>query len=436
MKILIKNCHIITADKSYFSDILICDGTIQQIAKNIELSDKNVKIINAENKYVFPGGIDPHVHMHLPTPAGYSSDDFDSGSKAAIAGGTTTIIDFVTPKKGQSLIEALELRQKEAEKSHIKCYFHVSPIEWTENTENEIIECVNQGIKSFKVYMAYKKSIGLNDDILEKVIKIVAKAGGILTVHAEIGDLIEELRDDFFNKGNTSPLYHAKSRPDYTESEAVKKVISLTKKHSCPLYIVHLSAAASIEHIKKALQDNQQVFAEACPHHLLLNETKYVGSFEDTSKFVLSPPLRTKNDNEALWKAISEGIIKTVGTDHCPFSSIQKSIGKDDFRKIPNGAGGVEHRMSLLFTYGVLENRISLNKFVELTSTNAAKIFGLYPKKGEIAVNSDADIVIWDPKLESIISSKSHKQNCDTNIYEGFKTIGGPEVVILSGKIL
>jgi dihydropyrimidinase len=436
MKTIIKNGTIVTSKKTFKADILIKDGKIALIDEDIQNYESDSQVIDATDCYIFPGGIDPHVHMHLPIPAGYSSDDFFTGSRAALTGGTTTIIDFVTPNKGQSLIEALEKRKKEAISSVINCYFHVSPIEWNENTENEIRECVKKGVKSFKVYMAYKKSIGLDDEVLEKVTRAIANAGGLLLVHAEMGDLIEEMRDKFASEGKLSPKYHCKSRPDFSESDAVKKVIDIANRNACPVYIVHLSAKASLEHIKNAQAKGWKVNAEVCPHHLLLDEKKYDGSFEETSKFVLSPPLRTKNDNDALWQALADEIIQTIGTDHCPFTSQQKAIGKDDFRKIPNGAGGVEHRMSLLYTYGVLKNRISLNRFVAVTSTNAAKTFGLYPQKGEIAVGSDADIVVWNPKVKSIISAKTHHQNCDVNIYEGFETEASAEVVIIGGEIV
>ncbi len=436
MNILIKQAQIITSDNSYVSDLLICDGKINKISQNIAVDPANTLIINAKNQYLFPGGIDPHVHFNLPTPAGYSSDDFATGSKAALYGGTTSIIDFVTPQKGQSLVEAFENRNYEAQNCLVDYKFHVSPIEWTVNTKADIHGCVKLGVNSFKVYMAYKESIGLNDEDLEKVIEVVAKEGGILTVHAETGDEISRLRESYGKNKDLAPIFHAKSRPSHTESEAVNKVITLAKKHSCALYIVHVSAKESLAYIKKAQEDGQKVYAEVCPHHLLLDKSKYLGEFHETSPYVLSPPLRSKEDNKALWEALSSGVIQTTGTDHCSFTKAQKSFGATDFRKIPNGAGGVEHRLALLFTYGVLMNKISLNKFVEVTSTNAAKIFGLYPQKGEIAEGSDADLVVWNPIKESIISPKTHHQNCDINIYENMITIGAPEYVIKSGQVV
>lgn len=434
MELLIKNSTIVTSTRTFQADILIADGKIKEIGE--KLRDESAKIIDATGKLVFPGGIDPHVHMHLPTPAGYSSDDFYTGSRSALFGGTTTIIDFVTPSKSQSMVEALEQRIKEASNSLCDYSFHVSPIEWRDTTEQEIAECVRRGFPSFKVYMAYKSSIGIDDDVLQKVMKAVSKAGGMVTVHAEMGDEIDFLRDKLFAEGKVEPLYHPLSRPPRTESDAAKRVIELAKTSSCPLYIVHVSTKESLDCIKQAQQLGQKVFAETCPHYLLLNDSVYQGDFAETAKYVLSPPLRKPDDSEALWAAIAGGVVQTVGTDHCPFSMKQKELGKDDFRKIPNGAGGVEQRLELLYTYGVLQKKITLNQFVDITSTQAAKIFGLYPMKGEIAVGSDADLVVWNPKVERLISANNHHSACDFNIFEGVKILGEPEIVISDGKIV
>ncbi len=416
--------------------MLIEDGKIIKIEKNLVSSLSSDKVIDAKDCFVIPGGIDPHVHMHLPSPAGYSVDDFLSGSKAALHGGTTTLIDFVTPKKGQSLNEAIEQRKLEAVKCQTNLFFHVSPIEWRNSMEAEIKNCFNLGFKSFKVYMAYKSSIGLNDDVLLNVMKAVGKAGGTITVHCELGDDIEELRNKFAEEGKLSPEYHSLSRPSKLEAEAVKKAIELAKKANCPIYIVHVSAKESLKYIKEAQDKGQKVMAETCPQYLLLDDSKYMGEFNQAAPFVMSPPLRKKEDNNELWKAITDGTILTIGTDHCPFTFKQKEIGKYDFRSIPNGAGGVEHRLALLYTFGVITGKITMNQFVALTSTNAAKIFGLFPAKGVIAVSSDADIIIWNKHKENIISVKSHHSKCDINIYEGTKIVGLPKIVIKNGEIV
>jgi dihydropyrimidinase len=314
--------------------------------------------------------------------------------------------------------------------------FHVSPVEWRDTTEQEINDCITEGATSFKVYMAYKDTIGLSDNDLFKVMKAVGKTGKLVTVHCESGDEIDKLQKKLIADHHFEPKYHPLSRPAHLESGAVKKAIELAKEADCKIYVVHVSAKESLKHIKESQLNGQKVFAETCPQYLLFDDSKYEGDFTRTAPYIISPPLRKTEDENALWKAISEGIISTIGTDHCPFSLSQKKEGLNDFRKIPNGAGGVEHRLSLLYTFGVLKNMITLNQMVDLFSTQAAKIFGLYPLKGEIGVGSDADLVIWNPKPENIISAKTHHQNCDINIYEGIKTKGVAEYVIARGKIV
>ncbi len=434
MNILIQNGTIITAEITLLADILTKDGKIAAIGTNLNITE-NTKIINAAGKYVIPGGIDPHVHMQLPTPAGPSSDDFLSGSIAALYGGTTTLLDFVTPSRGQSLVEALELRKQEASNALTDYSFHVSPVEWRITTANEILECFKSGISSFKVYLAYKNAVGLSDEDFAQVLETVGKAGGLVTVHCEMGDDIDVLRNNFVAENKTSPEYHALSRPAICEAEAVKKTIEMANTASCPVYIVHVSSELSLRLIAEAQKKGQKVFAETCPHYLLLDDSKYHGSFDETAAYVISPPLRKKQDQQALWNSISDGTVLTVGTDHCPFNLEQKAAGINDFRKIPNGAGGVENRLALLFTYGVLENKISLNQWVNLCSTQPAKIFGINTK-GNIAIGYDADIVIWNPAFENTISVKSHHQKCDLEIFEGVKTLGVAETVIRNGNIV
>ena len=436
MELLIKNGTIVNADNTSVADVLCRGNKIVEIG-DLSIANASVdRIIDATNCYIIPGGIDPHVHMHLPSSAGFSSDDFYSGSKAALFGGTTSIIDFVTPLKGEKLDIAIEKRKLEAQKCNIDYSFHVSPIEWRDTIENEINNFISKGLRSFKVYMAYKDTIGLDDELLFKVMKTVGKAGGMITVHCELGDKIEILRNKFVSENCLSPEFHPLSRPSEFEAKAVKKAINFAKKADCPIYIVHVSTKESLVNIREAQKNGQKVYAETCPQYLLLDDSKYIGDFENAAPFVMSPPLRKKEDIDALWEAVSDGTIQTVGTDHCPFNFKQKESGRDDFRKIPNGAGGVEHRLALLYTYGVLKDKISLNQFVDLTSTNAAKIFRLYPEKGIIEVGSDADLVVWNQKTENIISASTHHQNCDNNIYEGIKTIGSPIFVIQSGRVV
>jgi len=355
MGLFIKNGMLVTSEKTFSADILIENGKISRIEKPGTVSVFPDKVIDALGMLVFPGGIDPHVHMHLPTSAGFSSDDFLSGSRAALFGGTTTLIDFVTPHKGENLCKALEKRKAEAKNCFTDYAFHVSPVEWRPSLPEEIRACIKSGTPSFKVYMAYKDSIGLEDEDLQKVFQVVAEAGGMVTAHCELGDEIENLRNDFVKNGRTTPEYHPLSRPARLEAAAIKKALDFARRADCPFYIVHVSAAASLVPIRQAQKrGGQRVFAESCPHYLLLDDSRYQGNFQQTAPFVLSPPLRKKADNSALWEALADGTIQSMGTDHCPFTMEQKRNGLHDFRKIANGAGSVEHRLKLLYTYGVV----------------------------------------------------------------------------------
>ncbi len=432
MRYLIKNGLVVNADDSRKADVLIENGTVVSVEENINKEKEDI-VLDAGGMYLFPGGIDPHVHMHLKTAAGYSSDDFFTGSRAALSGGTTTLIDFVTPEKGEPLCEALNKRKKEAAAALTDYSFHVSPVEWRPSMPGEIEQCIKEGITSFKVYMAYKDSIGLEDKDLKRVMRAVAAAGGMVTIHCEDGDLIDNLRNTFYAQGKREPKYHPLSRPPEAEAAAVKKAIGMARSTGCPLYIVHVSSALSLHYIAEARKSGQKVYAETCPHYLLLNDSVYDLPFSRSAPFVLSPPLRKKEDNLKLFEALQQGVIQTTGTDHCPFTGEQKRKGENDFRKIANGAGGVEHRLALLYTYGVLTNRFDLNKLVKITSANAAKIFGLYPRKGFIGPGADADIVVWNPETRQVISAQNHRMNCDTDIFEGFKTRGRAEYVFLDG---
>lgn len=435
MSILIENGILVNSAGTIGADVLTEEGRISLIGHFTGDSGAG-RVIDATGMYLLPGGVDPHVHMHLPTAAGYSSDDFLTGSRAALLGGTTTIIDFVTPDRGESLPHALEKRMREAENSMADYSFHVSPVEWRNCTAEEISECIRMGITSFKVYMAYKKTIGLDDEDLLKVMTAAGRAGGIVTMHCEEGDKIEVLRDKYFSDNHTSPYYHALSRPSHLEAAAVKKAIGLAAKADCPLYIVHVSSKESLLHIRLARSKGQTVYGETCPQYLLLDDAKYIGTFGQTAPYVLSPPLRTTEDNISLWDALADGTLSTVGTDHCPFTMAQKRTGLDDFRKIPGGAGGVEHRLSLLYTYGLLTKRLTFNQMVNLFSSAASGIFGISPRKGALMEGSDADMVIWNPEGESIISAKSHHMNCDINIYEGIPVKGRVEYVIRGGNVV
>ena len=434
---LIKNAYIINADESTQSDILIKDGIIARIDSTIIETKDSGDIIDAQGLFVFPGGIDVHTHMELPVKGTKSSDDFESGTIAAISGGTTTIIDFTTPVRGESLISCLNDRLKLAEKSFCDYSLHIGVTYFNENTQKEMEECVKRGFTSFKIYMAYKDTIGLNDEDIIKILEIAQSVNALVLVHCENGDLINELSNNYISKGKTSPEYHPLSRPPETESEAVNRILTYAKIINTAVYIVHTSTGDSVSEIEKAKLSGQKVFAETCPQYLVLDETKYYLPGFESAKYVICPPLRPKENEDKLWNALNRNILDAVSTDHCPFNFIgQKDIGKNDFTKIPSGGGGIENRLHLLYTYGVLGIKISLNRFVEITSANPAKIFGMFPQKGTISEGSDADLVLWNPEKEFVIHAKNQFQRCDYNLYEGFKIKGAPKIVIKGGKTI
>ncbi|NCA84041.1 MAG: dihydropyrimidinase [Clostridia bacterium] len=435
MDILIKNGTVVNSDVSFKADVAVHRGKIFSVG--VDDAESASKVIDASGCLVFPGGIDPHVHMQLPTPAGPSSDNFLTGSRAALMGGTTTLFDFVTPAPGELLPAALALRQTEAQSALTNVFLHVSPTTWRTTMPDEMSECVEKfHTRSFKCYLAYLDTIGLMPDVLEKVMKEAARLGASVLVHCEEGKEVARLREKYAKSDLPVATAHYRSRPPEFEARAVDTAIQLARKTGCTLYIVHVSAAESLELIAKAQAAGQKIYAETCPQYLLLDEQKYHQPFGQAAPYIISPPLRKAEHQQALWEAVANGTIQTIGSDHCPFTLKQKMEGKDDLRKIPNGAGGVEHRLALLYTYGVLTGKISLNRFVELTSTNAARIFGLYPDKGVIAPGADADIVVWNPEKPGIISHRTHHQHCDSNIYEGMQTTGAADYVVLGGKMV
>lgn len=437
MSLIIRNGNIVTSSRTFIADILVSDGKIVSIGNSFTDLEAG-ETIDAGGKYILPGGIDVHVHLDLPTPAGPSSDNFRTGTIAALFGGTTTIMDFVTPNKNESLITGYKNRMTDTVGSITDFGLHMSITPWNENTAAEMEQCVKEyGITSFKVYMAYKGVIGIEQHELSLVMKKTSELKALLMVHCELGDIILRKQNEFIRIGDTLPIYHALSRPPEVEAESVRIVVETAKKTSCPVYIVHTSVKESLEYIEKAQKEGFPVFSETCPQYLLLDESLYDLPLPSSLAYVISPPLRNVINQKYLWDGLKNGMINVVSTDHCPFFlKDQKAKGLYDFTKIPNGAGGIEHRLALLYTYGVLYNNLTLNQFVDLTSTSPAKIFGIYPQKGEIAVGSDADLVIWNPDTENEISSETHHQNCDVNIFEGIRTKGSPEYVIRDGKII
>lgn len=395
------------------------------------------QVLDAGDLLVLPGGVDPHVHMELPVAGTVSSDDFETGTAAGLAGGTTTVIDFVHPERGESFLEALEARKQEAAKAVGDYGLHMAVTWWDDQTREWIERCVRrEGIPSFKIYMAYLETVGLHDDDIVKVLETTAGLDALVLVHAEQGEGIEHLRDQYIREGKIEPVYHARSRPPEAEGEANVRIAEMAGQAGANLYVVHVTCRQAVEAIAAAQKTGTKIWAETCPQYLLLDESVYELPDFEGATYVIAPPIRAEEHQEVLWKALAKGTLQAVGTDHCPFNFHgQKELGREDFRLIPGGAAGVENRLALLFTYGVGEGKIDLNEFVGLVSTNPAKIFGLYPRKGAIRVGADADLVLWDPTASATISAATHHHRCDRSIYEGFEVTGQPVTVIANGEI-
>ncbi len=381
---------------------------------------------------MLPGGIDPHTHFDLDIGITKTADDFYSGTRAAILGGTTTILDYATQNKGETLCKAFE---KQVKKSKDVCFcdygFHMGMTDWNEITSIEMNEMIKKGVTSFKLYMAYKNKLQVNDGIIYQALKRSKEVKGLIAFHCENGDVIDVLVKEALKNNHNAPIYHALTRPNILEEEAITRLLYLAKMTDACVYVVHLSTREGLLKLVDAKKQGIKVHVETCPQYLLLNEQSYDYEGE---KYVMSPPLRKAQDNEALWNGLKIGDIETIGTDHCSFNYIgQKNMG-DNFSMIPNGAPGVEHRMALLYTYGVLDSKLSFNQMVALTSTNAAKIFGLYPQKGTIMENCDADLVVLDPQHKSKIKASMQSQNVDYTPYENFERQGLMRYVFLRGR--
>lgn len=436
MDLKITGGTIVTGSDNYRAEIGIKGGKVAAIARKIK--EEADETIDAGGMYVFPGGVDMHTHLDMPFGGTVSADDFETGTVAAAYGGTTTIVDFAIQGKGSSLKDALETWKKKAEgKAVIDYGFHVAITDLTEDVMEEIPQMVKEGVSSFKCFLAYKGALMVDDGALFRVLKKADKAGALVMIHAENGEVIDVLVKEALAKGQTAPKYHALTRPPEAEGEASGRGIALAEMADAPLFIVHLSCLEALEKVQVARAQGLPIFAETCPQYLLKSFENYLEPGFNGARYVMSPPLRDESNWDVLWAGLASGDLASVSTDHCPFNfKGQKDMGKDNFAAIPNGAPGIEHRLMLMFNEGVNKKRISLNRFVELVSTTPAKMFGLFPQKGTVAVGSDADLVVFDPKKDYRISAKTHHQNVDYTPYEGFTGKGAPVVVISNGRVI
>src|SRR5271154_956438 len=434
---IIKNATIITATDTTPADVGISAGKISAIAA--QLSPENAThTIDAANHLLLPGGIDVHTHLDMPFGGTTSADDFQTGTIAAAFGGTTTLIDFAIQYKGQTLRHAFDTWMKKAEGKAVADYaFHCIITELGDTQLEEMGALVREGVSSFKLFMAYPGVFMLDDATIFRAMLQAAKHGGMICMHAENGGAIDVLVQRALAEGKTAPKYHALTRPTTAEGEATSRAIALAEMAGAPVYIVHLSCNDALEKVREARDRGLPAYAETCPQYLYLSLDKMDAPGFEGAKNVFTPPLREKWNQEKLWQGLAKDTLQVVSTDHCPFCfKEQKELGKDDFTKIPNGGPGIEHRLSLIYTGGVGGNRFSANRFVELVSTAPAKLFGLYPRKGTIAVGSDADIVVFDPNEEQVISAKTHHMRVDYSMFEGIRVKGIPKVVLSRGRTI
>ncbi|MBM4167334.1 MAG: dihydropyrimidinase [Ignavibacteria bacterium] len=435
MSTLIKNGRIITAEQDYTADIFIEKENISTIGNDLKIVAD--KIIDAKGKYVIPGGIDVHTHMDMPFGGTVSSDDFETGTRAAAFGGTTSLVDFAIQAKGTKIREALDVWMKKAEISTVDFSLHMIVTDLPEAHLEDMNEMVREGITSFKLFMAYPNVLMVDDATIFRAMRKTAENGALICMHAENGGVIDLLVQKAIAEGKAAPIYHSLTRPTTAEGEAVNRAISLAQMAGAPVYIVHLSSNDALEKVAEARDRGIPAFAETCPQYLLLSIEELERPNFEGAKYVFTPPLREKWHQEKLWAGLRKNTLQIVSTDHCPFCfKEQKELGRESFAKIPNGGPGVENRLQLLYHHGVNEKRITLNRWVEIVSTNPAKMFGMYPRKGTIAIGSDADIVIWNPNTEHTISAHTHHMRVDYSMFEGWKVKGNAETVLSRGEVI
>jgi dihydropyrimidinase len=437
MSVLIKGGRVVTADEDKVVDVYVEDETVSQIGDGLDVQAD--RVIEAAGKYVLPGGVDPHTHLDMPFGGTITIDDVESGQTAAAFGGTTCHVDFIIQPKGATFAEAFEeWRGKANGKQVIDMGYHMAVTDLHEGgTLEELATLPEQGLTSYKLFMAYKGAIMVDDETLFRVMQVAADTGALVMVHAEHGDSIDVLVKQALADGHTEPKYHALTRPPETEGEATNRAIQLSRVAGCKLYVVHVSCQEAIEPIALARDKGWDVWGETCTQYFFVDYSFLEKPDFEGAKYVYTPPPRAKQNQDRLWDAVASDVLSVVSTDHCAFLwDGQKTLGKDDFSKIPNGGPGLENRLQMMHEFGVRGGRISLQRMVELLSTNPAKYFGLYPRKGTIAVGSDADIVVFDPEKKVTISASTHHSKCDYNLYEGTEVNGSPEIVLLRGKVL
>ncbi|TKD25083.1 dihydropyrimidinase [Rhodobacter capsulatus] len=432
MTTVIKNGTIVTADLTYRADVAIEGGQIIAIGQGLT----GETVLDATGCYVMPGGIDPHTHLEMPFMGTYSSDDFDSGTRAALAGGTTMVIDFALPNPGQGLMDALQQWDNKSKRAHCDYSFHMAVTWWGQQVFDEMPKVVERGITSFKHFLAYKGALMVNDDELFASFKRCAEIGAIPMVHAENGDIVAEMSAKLLAEGNTGPEAHAYSRPSQVEGEATNRAIMIADMAGVPLYVVHTSCEEAHEAIRRARMQGKRVWGEPLIQHLTLDESEYFHpDWDHAARRVMSPPFRAKHHQDSLWAGLAAGTLSCVATDHCAFTTEQKRFGVGNFTRIPNGTGGLEDRLPMLWSAGVNTGRITMNEFVAVTSTNIAKIMGMYPKKGAVLVGADADLVVWDPEARKTISATSQQSAIDYNVFEGKEVKGLPRYTLSRGMV-
>jgi dihydropyrimidinase len=434
---IIRNGSVLTATDTYLADIAIAEGKIAAIGKDLPTQNSS-HVLDSVGKLVLPGGIDVHTHLDMPFGGTTSADDFETGTRAAAFGGTTTLIDFAIQYKGQPLRQAFDTWMSKASNKAVCDYaFHCIVTDVSGGQLSEMNDLVHEGVTSFKLFMAYPGVFMLDDGSIFKALQTTSKNGGMVCMHAENGSAIDVIVQQALAEGKRAPKYHALTRPTTAEAEATARAIALAEMAGAPIYIVHLSCNDALEKVREARDRGLPVYAETCPQYLYLSIENFDAPGFEGAKYVFTPPLREKWHQEKLWNGLKCDHLQVVSTDHCPFCfKEQKEMGRDDFTKIPNGGPGVEHRMSLIYSGGVASGRFSANRFVELVSTAPAKLFGLYPRKGTIAVGSDADLVIFDPKRKHTISAKTHHMRVDYSMFEGIQVTGMPDIVLSRGKIV